>query len=471
MGLSPDLLFQVDQGQVGGAIGDKDDNTKNDMFKNIARIIPMQIVNPMNNPQDMIVSITVPRLIDPLCGPDRKGPALREGLVEGLRGSIGKGSPKFVLSEAEGLPGEGRPSSVTDERLALSGDASFQINSDDRKTFLDSDYPETKTYIKNSLSQGQINVQVGDCVQFVLDGKVVKAIICFFKSGKYTYDKIIKYEAASNMVDYYNSLKKDGIQTIINKKKNEPLFLIGLLNLRGFAFLPYEQVDAKSGDEEEEAAPVAESKSEDAGGEGVRIDESQSASTPPSTPRSDAGSSQGKSSAATKAAANGNKEYGVLEEYTILYDCESDIQRLHNGYNPSDTISQNLKSAVNTLIPTSTEFKVGSAGALKFNTASYMTLKKIEKPPKMFEQFRNHLRSLDMKDEETITKSIQAFIKLHGLSKQCGKTVSPDDINRMRFFQQKVTEVDRQFMVADVFNLNVNQYNVYKSNSFIQRTW
>ena len=472
MGLSPDLLFKVDQEMAGGAIGDKDDNTKNDMFKNIARIIPMQIANPMNNPQDMIVSITVPRLIDPLCGPSRTRSGIKEGSVEGLRVSD-KDSSGFESSEAEGLPGEGRPSSVTDERLALSGDASFQINSDDRTRFLDSDYPETKNYIKNSLSQGQINVQVGDCVQFVLDGKVVKAIICFFKSGKYTYDKIIKYEAASNMVDYYNSLKKDGIQTIINKKKNEPLFLIGLLNLRGFAFLPYEQVDAKSGDEEEEAAPVAESKSEDAGASGKDegMSESRGASTPPSTPRSDAGSSQGKSSAvpaATKAAANGNKEYGVLEEYTILYDCESDIQRLHNGYNPSDTISQNLKSAVNTLIPTSTEFKVGSAGALKFNTASYMTLKKIEKPPKMFEQFRNHLRSLDMKDEETITKSIQAFIKLHGLSKQCGKTVSPDDINRMRFFQQKVIEVYRQFDAAGVFNMEVNQYNVYKSNSFIQ---
>lgn len=453
MGLSPDLLFQVDQDMLGGAIGDKDDNTKNDMFKNIARIIPMQIANPMNTPQDMVVSITVPRLIDPLCGPDRKGQGIREG---DLRGSVGKGSSIFGSSDGEGSELD-RPS-VAGEVEALSSDASFQIDSQDRTRFLDSDYPATKNYIKNSLSQGQINVQVGDCVQFVLDGKVVKAIICFFKSGKYTYDKIIKYEAASNMVDYYNSLKKDGIQTIINKKKNEPLFLIGLLNLRGFAFLPYEQVDAKSGDEEEEAAPVA---SEEAGasGEGEGISESQDAS------------SKGKSSAApavTKAAANGNKEYGVLEEYTILYDCESDIQRLHNGYNPSDTISQNLKSAVNTLIPTSTEFKVGSAGALKFNTASYMTLKKIEKPPKMFEKFRTYLRSLGMNDEETITKSIQAYIKQYGLSKQCGKTVSPDDINRMRFFQQKVTEVDHQFMVADVFNLKVNQYNVYKSNSFIQ---
>ena len=470
MGLSPDLLFQVDQEMGGGAIGDKDDNTKNDMFKNIARIIPMQIANHMNNPQDMIVSITVPRLIDPLCGPERKGQGIKE---DDLRGSVGKGSPKFVLSEGEGLPREGRPSSVTDEREALSSDASFQIDSGDRTKFLDSDYPATKNYIKNSLSQGQINVQVGDCVQFVLDGKVVKAIICFFKSGKYTYDKIIKYEAASNMVDYYNSLKKDGIQTIINKKKNEPLFLIGLLNLRGFAFLPYEQVDAKSGDEEEEAAPVVEGEGEGAGGqgEGKEMSEYQGASSTPPTPLSSPRSSQGKSSAApaaTKAAANGNKEYGVLEEYTILYDCESDIQRLHNGYNPSDTISQNLKSAVNTLIPTSTEFKVGSAGALKFNTASYMTLKKIEKPPKMFEKFRTYLRSLGMNDEETITKSIQAYIKQYGLSKQCGKTVSPDDINRMRFFQQKVTEVDRQFMVADVFNMEVNQYNVYKSNSFIQ---
>ena len=462
MGLSPDLLFQVDQGQVGGAIGDKDDNTKNDMFKNIARIIPMQIANPMNNPQDMIVSITVPRLIDPLCGPSRTRSGIKKGSVEGLRVSD-KGSPKFGSSEAEGS--ELDIPSVTDERAAFNIDASFQIDSQERTGFLESDYPATKNYIKNSLSQGQINVQVGDCVQFVLDGKVVKAIICFFKSGKYTYDKIIKYEAASNMVDYYNSLKKDGIQTIINKKKNEPLFLIGLLNLRGFAFLPYEQVDAKSGDEEEEAAPVDPEKEDSAGeGEGEGMRESQGASTP----RSDAGSSQGKSSVATKAAANGNKEYGVLEEYTILYDCESDIQRLHNGYNPSDTISQNLKSAVNTLIPTSTEFKVGSAGALKFNTASYMTLKKIEKPPKMFEKFRTYLRSLGMNDEETITKSIQAYIKQYGLSKQCGKTVSPDDINRMRFFQQKVTEVDRQFMVADVFNLNVNQYNVYKSNSFIQ---
>jgi uncharacterized membrane protein YgcG len=281
----------------------------------------------------------------------------------------------------------------------IKNDSLFQLNAEEQRKFIDSNYQDTQNYIEQSLTEGKIDVQVGDCVQFILDGKLVKAVICFFKSGKYTYDNKIKYEAASNIVDYWRSL--DGkIQTVVNEKEREPLNLISLLNLRGFAFLPYQ-------------------------------------------------------------ANEDNKTY------TILYDCKSEIKRLHNGYNPGK-VSQAFKSFANTLIPVSTEFTVESIGALQFNTASYMTLRKIKDPPEAMKEFSAHLQSLGMADEGTITKSIQTYIQQYGLSKLCGKMVSPTDVNRQNLFKQKVMNVDREFYSSGVFNTRVNQYNVYKSNIFIQ---
>ena len=66
-GVSPDLLF-TDAGQGGGAIGDENDTSSNDMFKKISRIIPMQISDFDESPQKMTVTITIPRIIAPLCG-------------------------------------------------------------------------------------------------------------------------------------------------------------------------------------------------------------------------------------------------------------------------------------------------------------------------------------------------------------------------------------------------------------------
>jgi len=214
-------------------------------------------------------------------------------------------------------------------------------------------------------------------------------------------------------------MKQSTIQNVINEKESEPLNLISLLNLRGFAFLPYE------------AVPGNYSK--------TPTDELHAAERPEDN-----------------------------LNYTILYDCKSDISRLHNGYNPSDKISKGLKEIGKALIPISTEFVVGSVGALQFNTASYMTLKKIDNRPKIFDKFREFLQSLDMADEKTITRSIQTYIQQYGLSKLCGKMASPDDVNRMNLFKQKVMNVDNEFIAADVFNMKVNQYNVYKSNIFIQ---
>jgi hypothetical protein len=113
---------------------------------------------------------------------------------------------------------------------------------------------------------------------------------------------------------------------------------------------------------------------------------------------------------------------------------------------------------------------VESIGALQFNTASYMTLRKIEEVdrPETMKEFSAYLQSLGMADEGTITKSIQTYIQQYGLSKLCGKMVSPTDVNRQNLFKQKVMNVDNEFIAADVFNMKANQYNVYKSNIFIQ---
>ena len=411
-GVSPDLLF-TQGGQGGGAIGDENDTSSNDMFKKISRIIPMQISDFDESPQKMTVTITIPKLITPLC---------KSALTEASLAAHAKANPPVNIlggpaaAAPESLMGSPISTSVVGSSASSSSGSSsssgnnsvadvvnsnslFQLNAEDQRNFINSNNQATQKYIDQSLTEGKIDVKVGDCVQFILDGKLVKAVICFFKSGKYTYNNKIKYEAASNIVDYWRSL--DGkIQTVVNEKEREPLNLISLLNLRGFAFLPYEE----------------------------------------------------------------NKE---KKTYTILYDCKSEIKRLHNGYNPGK-VSQAFKSFANTLIPVSTEFTVESLGALQFNTASYMTLRKIDDPPEAMKEFSAHLQSLGMADEGTITKSIQTYIQQYGLSKQCGKMVSPTDVNRQNLFKQKVMGVDNEFIAADVFNMKVNQYNVYKSNIFIQ---
>ena len=381
---------------AGGAIGDEDDNSDS-FFKNISRIIPMQITDFNTSPQNMIVTITIPHVIEELT-PVSGSVNLDQNLGDDDKLSVASDDSNMSANEL--------------------GDADISL--EQKEKILKSKYKETQDFIEQSLTKGEIKVQVGDCVQFVDgNGKTIKAIICFFKSGKYTYNNAIRYESASNMVDYYNSMKQSTIQNVINEKESEPLNLISLLNLRGFAFLPYEEVPGNY------------------------------SKTPTDEPH-----------AANTAGANLN--------YTILYDCKSDISRLHNGYNPSDKISKGLKEIGKALIPISTEFVVGSVGALQFNTASYMTLKKIDIRPKIFDKFREFLQSLDMADEKTITRSIQTYIQQYGLSKLCGKMASPDDVNRMNLFKQKVMNVDNEFIAADVFNMKVNQYNVYKSNIFIQ---
>ena len=363
----------------GGAPGDEDDNSGS-LFKNISRIIPMQITKFNSSPQDMIVTITIPHVIAPFSKVD-------EGEEEG---------------EGEEEEEEGDDSKTVGSNDSALNKGNRNLTTEELSEFLSSDYKQTREFIEQSLTKGQIKVQVGDCVQFVDgDGNTIKAIICFFKSGKYTYDSVIKYESASNIVDYWKSLERK-VDDIVNQKEREPLSLISLLNLRGFAYLPYEEVS-----------------------EGDNLN------------------------------------------YTILYDCKSEIPRLHNGYNPSDKFENTIKRIGRLLTPYSTEFIVGSVTALKFNTASYMTLKKIDRP-KMFEEFRKSLQLLGMADEKTIVRGIQTYIQQNGLSKLCGQGVRSDYVNRMNLFKQKVMNVDREFYNSGVFNARVNQYNVYKSNIFIQ---
>ena len=415
-GVSPDLLY-TQGGQGGGAIGDENDTSSNDMFKKISRIIPMQIDKFNDSPQNMVVTITIPKITEPLCGSNlredvvaahaKANPLVNtlgaegapedasESLMDSINSESGRISSRGSVASSESSEGNKSVSGI------MSNNPLFKVDNQKQKDFINSNNQATQKYIDQSLTEGKIDVQVGDCVQFILDGKLVKAIICFFKSGKYTYDNKfkIKYEAASNIVDYWRSLEGK-IQTVVNEKEREPLNLISLLNLRGFAFLPYQENDDK-------------------------------------------------------------------KTYTILYDCKSEIKRLHNGYNPGK-VSQAFKSFANTLIPVSTEFTVESLGALQFNTASYMTLRKIDDPPEAMKEFSAHLQSLGMADEGTITKSIQTYIQQYGLSKLCGKMVSPTDVNRQNLFKQKVMNVDREFYSSGVFNTRVNQYNVYKSNIFIQ---
>jgi len=390
-GVIPDLLYiKAKPGQGGGAIGDENDTTSNDMFKKISRIIPMQIFHFKTSPQTMVVKITIPKIIPPLCASN-----FTVDNIDKLKVDDSENDDERALSSSGSSVSEGSNNSE------LKAIGSSTLSTEDQQSFINSNYQQTQAYIEKSLTDGSIYVQVGDCVQFILDGKLVKAIICFFKSGKYIYnlDSKMEYESNTNIISYWKSLK-DKIQTAVNAQEREPLNLISVLNLRGFAFLPYE---------------------EDSNG-----------------------------------------------QLNIIYDCKSEITRLHNGYNPgivskADAFARLITSPISI----STEFTVESIGSLQFNTASYMTLQKIDTPDAM-KPFVKHLQTLGNYDEGTITRSIQIYIQQQGLSSQCGKMVSPTDVNRHNLFKQKVMILNREFNNSGAFNMKVNKYNVYKSNIFIQ---
>jgi hypothetical protein len=340
-----------------------------DIFKIISRIIPMQIDKFEATPQSMTVTITRPKIMGPYC------------------------LDEVAISNSK------------------KGDDTITLEIDKFKA---GNHVKTKKYISNSLLKGQVTISVGDVVQFVFDGHVVKAIVCFFKSGKFKYGKDgTGYEAASNIRDYYASMKRTGIYEAIAQKEKEPLNLISLINLRGFAYLP------------------------------------------------------------------------VDDDGNILYDCKSDLLQLNNGYRPKNKMSQSVISFGRLLTPGSTEFRVGDIQDILFNTESLMTLikeddadveqkdspKKIQNMQKI-KDFAKFLREDDMGNsaEDVIVEKIQKYIQQNGLSKQCGKSSSPNanDVKRMNFFQHKCQEINTRFITADIYDDTTKQYNVYKSNEFIR---
>ena len=365
--LTPSLIGDNREGgnvsnyQTGG--GDED------IFKLISRIIPMQIAEFNTSPQDMTVTITRPKIMAPYCQP-----------------------------------------TTVDKSTSGKSDTSLSVSTAILQT---GDSDKTKKYISKSLLKGQVTIQVGDVVQFVFDGRVVKAIVCFFKSGKYKYGTTGDgYEADSDIRDYYASMKDKGMNEAIADKRSEPLNLISLINLRGFAYLP------------------------------------------------------------------------VDDDGNILYDCKSKLLRLNNGYRPKNKTSESLKSFGRLVTPGSTEFRIGDIKDILFNTDSLMTLikadatadatdllKKITDNPKI-KNFAKFLQTEDMGSsaDDVIVKKIQEYIRQYGLSKQCGKSSSPNanDVKRMDLFQHKCQEINTRFLTSDIYDDTTKQYNVYKSNEFIQ---
>jgi len=335
-----------------------------DIFKIISRIIPMQIDKFEATPQSMTVTITRPKIMGPYC-----------------------------LDQGD-TPETSKENTIT-------------LNIDKFKA---GNHVKTKKYISNSLLKGQVTISVGDVVQFVSDGHVVKAIVCFFKSGKFKYGEDgTGYEAASNIRDYYASMKRTGIYEAISQKESEPLNLISLINLRGFAYLP------------------------------------------------------------------------IDDDGNILYDCKSKLLQLNNGYRPKNKMSQSVISFGRLLTPGSTEFRVGDIQDILFNTESLMTLIKADQTEpdllkitdmQKIKDFAKFLREDDMGNsaDDVIVEKIQKYIQQNGLSKQCGKSSSPNanDVKRMNFFQHKCQEINTRFIAADIYDDTTKQYNVYKSNEFIR---
>jgi hypothetical protein len=167
-GVSPDLLF-TEAGQAGGAIGDENDTSSNDMFKKISRIIPMQITDFDESPQKMTVTITIPRIIAPLCKSNlttenvdthaRENPPVKtlgaepaaapESLMASVTQDSKLGSSRSSVASSIA---SSSASSISSGNRSVAGvmksDSLFQLTGDDKNRFINSNYQETQKYIE-----------------------------------------------------------------------------------------------------------------------------------------------------------------------------------------------------------------------------------------------------------------------------------------------------------------------------------
>ena len=401
-------------GHYGGSFQSLMTSTMNggkgeDIYVHLARTVPMQIVNlGATGPQNMVVRVYRICIKGDACTkPDTSevpassvASSASSATVSGTTsGSVTQVSatPTAAAAVAAGAAGTGALIAAVSAELVKGVEVLLT-----KDAFKSENPYDLAKYISQSLADpAYVDIKVGDTVQFVKDGSIVNAVICFFKSGKMKYSST-GYSQASNMKDYYNSLKKEknGLEAVKNSVKPIDEYL-SLLNLRGFGYVPFKIV----------------------------------------------------STGATPQQAD------------ILYDCQSDISYLYNGYEPSDRIQQIFTSVGRVLTPASTEFRVGDINAKAYSLSSYMTLRKITTPPNLKPLVTALQKgSADESDIIDMLKQVIIANKLSTSCQQLGPQINP----RMTFFNQKVQALIYRFTQAGIVDGTSGHYNIFKSNNFIR---
>lgn len=406
-------------GHYGGSFQSLMTSTMNggkgeDLYVHLARTVPMQIVNleESSGPQTMVVRVSRICIKGDACPKSDTSEVPASSVALSVASSVASSAavsgttsgaatlasatPTAAAAAAIGAtPGTGAVLAAVSAELVKGVEVLLT-----KDAFKSEDPDNLAKYISQSLADpAYVDIKVGDTVQFVKDGSIVNAVVCFFKSGKKKYSKT-KYSQASNMKDYYDSLKIAGIEKLMSSV--QPIDeLLSVLNLRGFGYVPFKIV----------------------------------------------------STSATPQQAD------------ILYDCQSDIGYLYNGYEPSDRAQQFFTSVGRVLLPASTQFRVGDINAKAYSLSSYMTLRKITTPPNL-KPLVTALQKGPV-DESAIINMLKQVIIANKLSTSC-QQLGPQMEPRMTFFNQKVQALIYRFTQAGIVDGTSGHYNIFKSNNFIR---
>ena len=262
-------------------------------------------------------------------------------------------------------------------------------------TMVDDDTPAS-----DELSQvpAYVDIQIGDAIRFVYNGRIVYAIVCGFKPGKKTNEK--GNDEEMNMTDFRKTNMKIIASSESQTLKMTPEQYLNVITLRGIKYLTFEY--------DNDLYSFADCNS-----------------------REEALSSR-----------NDELKAGLSAKFTFRCD-EEKIPFLPNGYRfpTSRKIKEAVTKVKNALTFGSTEADIGMDFNLpSYSLPSYMTLDKVMVPLN-FDPIVQLLKSKnddDLNNPDRIFKSLIKEMELYGLNTSAGCKDNTSKI-KMASFQQRKT--------------------------------
>ena len=262
-------------------------------------------------------------------------------------------------------------------------------------TMVDDDTPAS-----DELSQvpAYVDIQIGDAIRFVYNGRIVYAIVCGFKPGKKTNEK--GNDEEMNMTDFRKTNMKIIASSESQTLKMTPEQYLNVITLRGIKYLTFEY--------DNDLYSFADCNS-----------------------REEALSSR-----------NDELKAGLSAKFTFRCD-EEKIPFLPNGYRfpTSRKIKEAVTKVKNALTFGSTEAGIGMDFNLpSYSLSSYMTLDKVMVPLN-FDPIVQLLKSKnddDLNNPDRIFKSLIKEMELYGLNTSAGCKDNTSKI-KMASFQQRKT--------------------------------